>query len=117
MAITVQGKHILDSPFKCMVNGPVGVPILEFGREGTGDGELCRPWGVACTPTGLLVVADRGNNNRIQIFKRDGTLHQKFGTGGNRPGIEHRCIKFKVALIFSPISDQRPRTSVISSPL
>ena len=92
MAITVQGKHIQDSPFKCMVRaggdyGLVGVPVLEFGREGTEDGELCRPWGVACTPAGLLVVADRGNN-RIQIFRRDGTFHQRFGTEGNKPGIE-----------------------------
>ena len=26
----------------------VGVPVLEFGREDTKDGELCRPWGVFC---------------------------------------------------------------------
>jgi len=90
MAITLKGRHIQDSPFKCLVRagrdyGQVGVPVLEFGREGTGDGELCRPWGVACTPTGLLVVADR-SNNRVQIFKRDGTFHHRFGTEGNRPG-------------------------------
>jgi len=88
--ITLKGRHIQDSPFKCVVRagrdyGQVGVPVLEFGREGAGDGELCRPWGVACTPSGLLVVADR-SNNRVQIFNRDGSFHSKFGSEGNRPG-------------------------------
>ena len=63
----------------------VGAAQLEFGREGAGDGELCRPWGVCCTPTGLIAVADR-SNNRIQMFKRDGTFHFKFGSEGSRNG-------------------------------
>ena len=90
VAITIKGRHIQESPFKCVVRsgrdyGQVGAPLLEFGREGAGDGELCRPWGVACTPAGLLVVADR-SNNRIQMFNRDGSFHSKFGTEGTRPG-------------------------------
>jgi len=90
LTITLKGRHIQDSPFKCVVRagrdyGQVGVPVLEFGREGTSDGELCRPWGVACTPSGMLVVADR-SNNRVQIFNRDGSFHHKFGSEGNRPG-------------------------------
>jgi len=88
--ITIKGVEIKDGPFKCTVRagrdyGAVGVQVLEFGREGPGDGELCRPWGVCCTPGGHIVVADR-SNNRIQVFNKDGTFHRKFGTEGNRPG-------------------------------
>jgi tripartite motif-containing protein 71 len=34
---------------------------------------------------GLIVVADR-SNNRIQLFKPDGTFHSKFGTEGKASG-------------------------------
>ena len=74
LAITLKGRHIQGSPFKCSVKAgrnyqTVGVPVLEFSSEGAGDGELCRPWGICCTPAGLIVVADR-SNNRICIFNR-----------------------------------------------
>ena len=60
-------------------------PVLEFSQEGSGDGDLCRPWGICCTPKGLIVVADR-SNNRICVFNRDGSFHSKFGTEGTRKG-------------------------------
>ena len=63
----------------------IGKALLEFGKEGAADGDLCRPWGVSCTREGHIVVADR-SNNRIQVYNRDGTLHHKFGTEGNRAG-------------------------------
>ena len=74
LAITLKGRHIQGSPFKCSVKAgrnyqTVGVPVLEFSSEGAGDGELCRPWGICCTPAGLIVVADR-SNNRICLFNR-----------------------------------------------
>ena len=59
--------------------------MLEFSQEGSGDGDLCRPWGICCTPKGLIVVADR-SNNRICVFNRDGSFHSKFGTEGTRKG-------------------------------
>jgi len=86
----LKGVKLPESPYKCTVRAGrdyhlVGTSQLEFGREGAQEGELCRPWGVCCTPTGLICVADR-SNNRIQMFKRDGTFHFKFGTEGNRNG-------------------------------
>lgn len=60
-------------------------PILIFGGEGEQDGQLCRPWGVCCTAEGNIVVADR-SNNRIQIFKPDGSFLHKFGSHGSEPG-------------------------------
>jgi len=90
LAITLKGRHIQGSPFKCSVKAgrdyqKVDIPVLEFSNEGTGDGQLCRPWGICCTPSGLIVVADR-SNNRICVFNRDGTFNSKFGTEGTRPG-------------------------------
>lgn len=60
-------------------------PSSLFGTEGEGDGQLCRPWGVCCDKTGLIVIADR-SNNRVQVFKPNGTFSHKFGTQGTGPG-------------------------------
>ena len=78
LAITLKGRHIQGSPFKCSVKAgrnyqTVGVPVLEFSSEGAGDGELCRPWGICSTPAGLIVVADR-SNNRICLFNRSASF-------------------------------------------
>uniref|UniRef100_A0A1I7XNS5 B box-type domain-containing protein n=1 Tax=Heterorhabditis bacteriophora TaxID=37862 RepID=A0A1I7XNS5_HETBA len=52
---------------------------------GSGDGELCRPWGICIDLRGRVLVADR-SNNRIQIFDKDGVFLSKFGSSGTRPG-------------------------------
>lgn len=62
-----------------------GIPSLVIGEEGQEDGQLCRPWGVCCSADGNIIVADR-SNNRIQIFRPDGTFLNKFGTHGSEPG-------------------------------
>lgn len=59
--------------------------LFSFGKEGSGDGELCRPWGICIDAHGRVLVADR-SNNRIQIFDKDGDFLTKFGQGGSRPG-------------------------------
>lgn len=59
--------------------------LFSFGKEGSGDGELCRPWGICVDLRGRVLVADR-SNNRIQIFDRDGLFLSKFGSGGTRSG-------------------------------
>ncbi|XP_046482111.1 E3 ubiquitin-protein ligase TRIM71 [Neodiprion pinetum] len=59
--------------------------VAIWGSEGNKDGELCRPWGVCCDKNGYIIVADR-SNNRIQIFKENGTFVRKFGTQGSGPG-------------------------------
>ena len=68
--ISLKGVKLPESPYKCTVRAGrdyhlVGTSQLEFGREGAQEGELCRPWGVCCTPTGLICVADR---SPIKIF-------------------------------------------------
>ncbi|XP_039278271.1 E3 ubiquitin-protein ligase TRIM71 [Nilaparvata lugens] len=62
-----------------------GPPLLTFGEEGYGDGQLCRPWGVCCSKEGNIIVADR-SNNRIQVFNGNGHFLLKFGKHGNEPG-------------------------------
>jgi hypothetical protein len=54
-------------------------PALTFGTEGQGDGQMFRPWGIACDRRGRILVADR-SNNRIQARDFFGFDH----TRGNR---------------------------------
>ncbi|VDM47832.1 unnamed protein product [Toxocara canis] len=60
-------------------------PAFSFGSEGSGDGQVCRPWGICCDNKGRILVADR-SNNRIQIFDKDGKFLMKFGCAGVRSG-------------------------------
>ena len=88
--VLIRGRHIHGSPFTVMVRSgrnyvAVGQALLAFGKEGEAEGELCRPWGVACDKEGFIIIADR-SNNRIQIFNPDGSLHHRFGSAGTRPG-------------------------------
>jgi len=56
--------------------------IGHFGDESPDN--LCRPWGVTCDKEGNIIISDR-SNNRIQIYREDGTLVRRFGTYGNGP--------------------------------
>jgi tripartite motif-containing protein 71 len=88
--IQLGGHHIVDSPFMVKVTIPrnydeIGHPDLVFGEEGGEDGQLCRPWGVCCDIDGNIIIADR-SNNRVQIFRPDGTFYRKFGKQGSEAG-------------------------------
>uniref|UniRef100_A0AC35GHM4 Uncharacterized protein n=1 Tax=Panagrolaimus sp. PS1159 TaxID=55785 RepID=A0AC35GHM4_9BILA len=56
-----------------------------FGKEGSGDGEFSRPWGICCDHKGRILVADR-SNHRIQVFDGRGNFLMKFGHRGTRQG-------------------------------
>jgi DNA-binding beta-propeller fold protein YncE len=49
----------------------------QIGRPGHGDGELCRPAGVAVDRDGDVYVADTGND-RVQLFNAEGRYVEKF---------------------------------------
>ncbi|XP_023319550.1 E3 ubiquitin-protein ligase TRIM71 isoform X2 [Eurytemora carolleeae] len=88
--VQLNSVSIPGSPFHCVVRSgrdytTIGSPVCVFGREGTKDGEMCRPWGVCCTKEGWIAVADR-SNNRVQLFQQNGTFHHKFGVEGKGPG-------------------------------
>ena len=90
VSVTVRGQHIHDSPFVVQVRSGrvynnVGGMVLQFGSEGDGEGQLCRPWGICMHRDGYIIIADR-SNNRIQVFMPDGKFHHKFGAPGSRNG-------------------------------
>ncbi|CAB3363657.1 Hypothetical predicted protein [Cloeon dipterum] len=90
ISVTLRGRSIRQSPFHPMVRDSsdyfqVGKPYVIIGQEGDGQGQFCRPWGVACDKEGRIVVADR-SNNRVQVFEADGTFRHMFGEHGPGPG-------------------------------
>jgi sugar lactone lactonase YvrE len=62
-----------------------GIMRGEWGRTGTGPGELNFPGGVAIGPTGSVYVADQ-QNHRVQQFDRDGAFVREWGSFGPAPG-------------------------------
>ena len=60
-----------------------GAFIKRWGRTGTGPGEFDQPHALAFDSKGRLFVGDR-NNNRIQIFDRDGNFIEQW-TQFSRP--------------------------------
>ena len=64
---------VSDHKSDCIfILNPDGSIRHKFGSSGTGKGQLNKPWGVA-TDGEYILVAD-GGNNRIQVFKCDGSF-------------------------------------------
>jgi hypothetical protein len=63
-----------------------GKYIMEFGKKGTGPGEMDAPHALAFDSHGRLFVADR-SNNRIQIFDQKGTYINFWKQFGRPSGI------------------------------
>lgn len=83
---TGRGRPILSAVTNVVVQPPIqSRPPIIFGGEGDQIGKLCRPWGICCDRAGNILIADR-SNNRIQVFRPDGSFLFKFGTHGNLPG-------------------------------
>lgn len=73
-----------------------------LGQPGRGPGDFLRPCSVAIDKSGRMAVIDRGNN-RVQIFRPDGTFVRKWGelgTGGARQ------MPVCVCACFSPVHPQ-----------
>jgi DNA-binding beta-propeller fold protein YncE len=63
-----------------------GKYIKEWGRKGSGSGEISEPHTIAFDSRGRLFVGDR-ENNRIQIFDQDGKLLDQWRQFGRPSGI------------------------------
>jgi DNA-binding beta-propeller fold protein YncE len=63
-----------------------GKYIKEWGKKGSGRGELSEPHTIAMDSRGRLFVGDR-ENNRIQIFDQDGTFLDEWRQFGRPSGI------------------------------
>ena len=62
-----------------------GIFIIEWGSDGTGDGQFLSLSGIATDPAGNVYAVDEGNN-RIQKFTFGGALITKWGTSGYGDG-------------------------------
>jgi len=60
--------------------------IKEWGRKGSGSGEISEPHTIAMDSRGRLFVGDR-ENNRIQIFDQDGKFLEQWHQFGRPSGI------------------------------
>ena len=79
--IKVEGVHIKGSPFPVIVKLPVeklGTPLKTI----TG---LKRPWGVAISHRGNIIVAE-SSGHCVSVFSPDGKKIKSFGSPGSGPG-------------------------------
>lgn len=71
---------------------PTGTPLIIFGQNGTANGDLSFPQGIAFAPDGTLLVDDSGNN-RIERFSLNAgdtvatwtATYGQSGTGSTAP--------------------------------
>jgi DNA-binding beta-propeller fold protein YncE len=63
-----------------------GAFVKEWGRKGSGRGEISEPHTIAVDSRGRLFVGDR-ENNRIQIFDQSGTFLEEWRQFGRPSGI------------------------------
>ena len=83
--VTPDGKIIAWLPEAKEVVLIDGATRKTLIREGKLQGQVRAPRGFFVDPKGLLYVADTGND-RVQIFKADGTYDNMFGESGSGEG-------------------------------
>ena len=83
LGITVDGKHIVGSPFGVGVRASPGATVI--GDPIAVIGNLKRPWGVAATLSGELVVSEY-DNHCVSIFNLRGEKILSFGSLGRGTG-------------------------------
>lgn len=64
---------------------PTGLPLLELGGAGGGDGQFLNPFGVALDSEENIYVTDFGNH-RVQKFDPEGNFLLSFGRQGQGEG-------------------------------
>ncbi len=63
--------------------------VLQWGSQGSGNGQFDEPVGVAVDNGGNVYVTDMGND-RVQVFNGSGVWQYSFGGTGSGPGQFHR---------------------------
>lgn len=58
-----------------------GMVVTRFGGTGSAAGQFSFPTGIHASAAGEIFVADQ-NNDRVQVFDREGTFLRCFGKGG-----------------------------------
>jgi DNA-binding beta-propeller fold protein YncE len=85
-AIFVTDSHRNGRNNRVVKFDPRGRFITEWGRKGSGPGEMSEPHTIAMDSQGRLFVGDR-ENNRIQIFDQDGRHLGEWRQFGRPSGI------------------------------
>lgn len=80
------GHSGMDTNMRIVKYAPDGTYIKEWGRKGSGPGELDGAHGLAFDSRGRLFVADR-ENNRVQIFDQDGNYVDAWTQFGTPSGL------------------------------
>ncbi len=65
---------------------PSGEELLRFGSYGEGPGQFIYPCDAEVGPDGNLWVCEFGGNDRVQVFRTDGSVVRAFGRHGRGPG-------------------------------
>ena len=86
---------------------PDGMHLATWGRPGSGPGEFTTPHAVAVDCLDRVLVADR-ENNRIQLFDRDGTYVGEWGD------LYHPMDIFVDDRGMTFVTDQIPRLSLFA---
>ena len=87
-----------------------GKYIKEWGKKGSGRGELSEPHTIAMDSRGRLFVGDR-ENNRIQIFDQDGT---RISTSGGSSAGRAASSSRRTTRSTSPIRSRAPTPARVS---
>ena len=85
LLVKVNGEHISCSPFTVILKPFQVKPVLNFGKNGSGDGMFRCPLGVAVSDRDEIVVTDE-LNHRVQVLDSNGTLLRSFGHKGENDG-------------------------------
>lgn len=81
-----RGRPVPSNSFPVVVGESAYNTVVQvIGDNGDVSDNLCRPWGITCDNRGHIIVADR-SNNRIQIYREDGTFVMRFGSQGTGQG-------------------------------
>ena len=84
-SVKVNGDHVRGSPFGAQVKAREYKPVLSFGQQGSSAGMFECPLGVAVNNRDEIAVTDVGNQ-RVQVFRNDGTYPRCFGGPGHGKG-------------------------------
>ena len=82
----IVGVNASEDVSKSFANATKYKLVKEWGSEGDGDGQFLRPHDLDFSPSeDKLYIVDR-DNNRIQVFDKNGTFLFKWGKEGTGDG-------------------------------
>ena len=88
LAISPDGRRVYVSDqmgYRIQAFTRDGLFLRQWGRYGTGPGEIRAVGGLATDAAGRIFVLD-SNNDRVQVFDANGLLLGAWGSSGTAPG-------------------------------